>query len=147
MKALNCNRIRSREQKLNDDPYLVQLIEVSEDDGIISEVREQFLAHPPASLELLLPGEIATFAVWRALLVVTAEERVPSVADPLLIDPIIRILGVIAFQHAVLEILSPLARTQGGTRDGQLIRKNVVAPLGAQSPRKTHERQDRKSVV
>jgi len=119
--------------------YLVELVKVSEDDGIIRKVWEQLFSHLPPLPLLFVPGETWLSGVRGALTVVAAEERVPREDNILPIHPILLVLGVTLINQAIfnINVASPGAESLGW--DCDLVCEDVVAPFGAESACKSHE--------
>ena len=67
--------------------YFVQLVEVTENDGIVWQMRKELLAHLPSPLLLFFPAELPALCIGSALPVIAAEEGVATEYDVLPIDP------------------------------------------------------------
>jgi hypothetical protein len=77
--------------------------------------------------------------VRRALSVVAAEESFACEDDLLTVDPVLKILAMIVHKHMILDPRRAPSGTQSLQWNGNLVGKNVIAPLSTEGPCKTHE--------
>ena len=77
---------------------LVELVEIAKDDGIVRNLREKLLPHLPSTPLFLGPAQVLLMCVGCALLVVAAEECIPTIDDVLAIHPVVMIAATV-FVH------------------------------------------------
>lgn len=119
--------------------YLVELVEVAEDDGVIGYLREELFPHLPPAPLFFLPADLFLVGIGRALLVVAAEECVTAVYDILAIHPVIVIATAVLVYLLIfqVEVASPWAK--GVRRDSGLVSQEIVAPFRSKCAGKSHE--------
>jgi hypothetical protein len=110
--------------------YLVELVEVPDEDGIVWEAWEQLLAHlPPPSL-VLFPRYIPLVAPISRLCVIAAEECVAAKDDVLRVDPVLSLgIGLVAEHIPQAQVVAVGAKRRRGYRSR--VSEQVIAPLGA----------------
>lgn len=116
---------RVREQE-GIKTYLVELIEIAQNYGVIAEVWKQLFPHLPSPLLLLFPSQARVIRVWRTLLVVAAEEGVTGKDYPLPIDPVLEIFSMILLEEPVLYPNVALPRAESLRRNRDLVSQDIV---------------------
>lgn len=117
--------------------YLVELIEIPENDGIIRERREDVSTHPPSPCLFLFPSYLSLVRLTR-LSVVAAKECITAEDYILRVYPTAGItVHVIMKDTLKCDILTP--RSKRGRRDRRSISQYIITPLRPKRPCKAHK--------
>lgn len=84
--------------------HLVQLIEIPQNDSVVSQVRKQLLPHLPPPHLLLTPAQLLTLGIRRALPVIATEECISGEDDVFGVYPFVSVITIILIDHLVFQI-------------------------------------------